>query len=115
MAAKLQGRAYLSSFVDAVLNKLSSLDVNSTPEAKKLADQKLFRKLRASLRATRPVLDDAEGKQIIDQEVKKWLVDLQDALYMADDLLNELSTKAAIATATPTPTQRDPGMMTKRP
>ncbi|MED6224387.1 hypothetical protein PIB30_083455 [Stylosanthes scabra] len=107
MAAKLQGRAYLSSFVDAVLNKLSSLDVNSTPEAKKLADQKLFRRLRASLRATRPVLDDAEQKQIIDQEVKKWLVDLQDALYMADDLLDELSTKAAIAT--PTPTQRDLG------
>ncbi|XP_025634705.2 putative disease resistance RPP13-like protein 1 [Arachis hypogaea] len=107
MAAKLQGRAYLSSFVDAVLNKLSSLDVNSTPEAKRLADQKLFRRLRASLRATRPVLDDAEQKQIRDQEVNKWLVDLQDALYMADDLLDELSTKAA--TATPTPTQRDPG------
>ncbi|XP_072077951.1 putative disease resistance RPP13-like protein 1 isoform X1 [Arachis hypogaea] len=107
MAAKLQGRAYLSSFVDAVLNKLSSLDVNSTPEAKKLADQKLFRRLRASLRATRPVLDDAEQKQIRDQEVNKWLVDLQDALYMADDLLDELSTKAA--TPTPTPTQRDPG------
>ncbi|MED6168464.1 hypothetical protein PIB30_011893 [Stylosanthes scabra] len=106
MAAKLQGRAYLSSFVDAVLNKLSSLDVNSNPAAK-LADQKLFRRLRASLRATRPVLDDAEHRQITDQEVKKWLVDLQDALYMADDLLDELSTKAATAPATPN--QRDLG------
>ncbi|QHO25793.1 Putative disease resistance RPP13-like protein [Arachis hypogaea] len=96
---------YLSSYVDAVLNKLSSLDVNSTPEAKKLADQKLFQRLKASLRATRPVLDDAEQKQIRDQEVNKWLVDLQDALYMADDLLDELSTKAVTAT----PTQRDPG------
>ncbi|XP_072066058.1 putative disease resistance RPP13-like protein 1 [Arachis hypogaea] len=105
MAAKLQGRAYLSSFADAVLNKLSSLDVNSTPDARKLADQKLLQKLRKSLRATRPVLDDAEQKQIRDQEVKKWLVDLQDALYLADDLLDELSTKAATAT----PTQRDPG------
>ncbi|XP_025635682.1 putative disease resistance RPP13-like protein 1 [Arachis hypogaea] len=108
-AAKLEGRAYLYSFVDAVLNKLSSLDVNSTPEAKKLADQKLLQKLRKSLRATRPVLDDAEQKQIRDQEVNKWLIDLQDALYMADDLLDELSTKAATATPTPTPTQRDPG------
>ncbi|XP_052112820.1 putative disease resistance protein At3g14460 isoform X2 [Arachis duranensis] len=109
MAAKLGGRAYLSSFVDGVLNKLSSLDVNSTPEAKKLADQKLFRRLKASLRATRPVLDDAEQKQIRDQEVNKWLVDLQDALYLADDLLDELSTKAATVPPTPTPTQRDPG------
>ncbi|MED6168472.1 hypothetical protein PIB30_011901 [Stylosanthes scabra] len=44
---------------------------------------------------------------MIDQEVKKWLVDLQDALYMADDLLDELSTKAAISTPTSTPS--DPG------
>ncbi|MED6167970.1 hypothetical protein PIB30_007639 [Stylosanthes scabra] len=107
MAAKLEGGAYLSSFVDAVLNKLFSLDVNSTPMARKLADQKFFQRLKLSLRAVRPVLDDAEQKQIRDdQEVKKWLVDLQDALYMADDLLDELSTKAATAT---TPTQRDPG------
>ncbi|MED6119003.1 hypothetical protein PIB30_007893 [Stylosanthes scabra] len=94
MAAKLEGRAFLSSFVDAVLNKLSS--VKSTP-----VDPKLLRRLRASLRAARPVLDDAEQKQIKDQEIKKWLVDFHDALYMADDLLDELSTKAS--------TQRDPG------
>nr|XP_029146922.1 putative disease resistance RPP13-like protein 1 [Arachis hypogaea] len=103
MVAKLQGRAYLSSFVDAVLDKLSALDANSTPIARKLADQKLFRSLRASLRATRLVLDDAEQKQIRDQEVRKWVVDLQDALYLADDLLEEISTKAAAVT------QRDPG------
>ncbi|MED6187658.1 hypothetical protein PIB30_078479 [Stylosanthes scabra] len=84
-------------------------DVNSTPTARKLADQKLFQRLRKSLRATRLVLDDAEQKQMIDHEVEKWLVDLQDALYMADDLLDELLTKAATLTPTPTPTERDPG------
>ncbi|MED6108123.1 hypothetical protein PIB30_020569 [Stylosanthes scabra] len=94
MAAKFQGRAYLSSFVDAILDKLSSLDVNSNPTARKLSDQNLFRRLRASLRATRPVLDDAEQKQIRDQQVKEWLLDLHDALYLVDDLLDELSTKA---------------------
>ncbi|RYR25226.1 hypothetical protein Ahy_B02g058875 [Arachis hypogaea] len=103
MAAKFEGGAYLSSFVDAVLNRLSS--VNSTPIASKLADQKLLQRMKASLRAVRCVLDNAEQKQIKDQEVKKWLVDLQDSLYMADDLLDELSTKAAIAT----PIQTDPG------
>ncbi|MED6210137.1 hypothetical protein PIB30_061338 [Stylosanthes scabra] len=96
MAATHKGRAYLYSLVDAVLDKLSALDVNSTPAATKLADQKLFRKLRKSLLATRSVLDDAELKQINDREVKKWLFDVQHALYMADDLLEELSTKAAM-------------------
>ncbi|XP_057741617.1 putative disease resistance protein At3g14460 isoform X1 [Arachis stenosperma] len=106
MAAKLEGGAYLSSFVDAVLKKLSLLDVNSTPMARKLADQDLLQRLKLSLRSVRPVLDDAEQKLIRnDQEVKKWLLDLQDALYMADDLLDKISTKAATAT----PTQRDPG------
>ncbi|MED6113158.1 hypothetical protein PIB30_068234 [Stylosanthes scabra] len=98
------GRALLSSFVDAVLNKLSSFDVNLTP-LKKPSDRKFLQRLRAALRAVRPVLDDAEQKQIKDHEVKSWLVNLQDALYMADDLLDELSTKAAVAT----PTQTDPG------
>ncbi|MED6208334.1 hypothetical protein PIB30_044088 [Stylosanthes scabra] len=50
------------------------------------------------------VLGDAELKQFTDKRVKKWLVDLQDALYSADDFLDELSTKAAIAAA-----QGDPG------
>ncbi|MED6144994.1 hypothetical protein PIB30_020807 [Stylosanthes scabra] len=48
-----------------------------------------------------PTLDDAELKQIEDKEVKQWLVEFQDVLYMADDLLEELSTK--VATVPPTP------------
>ncbi|XP_057733745.1 putative disease resistance RPP13-like protein 1 [Arachis stenosperma] len=63
----------------------------------------LLQKLEKSLYDVGPVLDDAELKQFSDKKVKKWLVDLQDALYKADDLLDELSTKAATAT------QRDPG------
>ncbi|XP_052113071.1 putative disease resistance RPP13-like protein 1 isoform X1 [Arachis duranensis] len=98
MAAKLEGGAFLSSFVNVVLNKLSSiLEDNSIPE------RELFRRLQKSLLAVRPVLDDADHKQFKDQEVNKWLVNLQDALYMADDLVDELNTKSAIAT------QRDPG------
>ncbi|MED6188709.1 hypothetical protein PIB30_088505 [Stylosanthes scabra] len=103
MAAKLEGGAYLSSFVDAISEKLSSLlehdfDLeldNSAPE--------LLQRLYDCLCDVAPVLDDAELKQLSDKRVKKWLVDLHDALYMVDDLLDELSTKAA--TAPP----RDPG------
>ncbi|KAL4393902.1 NB-ARC domain disease resistance protein [Arachis hypogaea] len=69
MAAKFEGGTYLSSFVDAVLNRLSS--VNSTPIASKLADQKLLQRMKASLRAVQCVLDNAQQKHIKDQEVKK--------------------------------------------
>ncbi|MED6118993.1 hypothetical protein PIB30_007883 [Stylosanthes scabra] len=102
MSAKLEGRALLSSFIDSALMKLST--VNSIP-ARKPDEQKLLRRLRANLRAVRPFLDDAEQKQFKDPEVKTWLVNLQDALYMADDLLDELSTKAVVASLT----QTDPG------
>ncbi|XP_016186709.2 putative disease resistance RPP13-like protein 1 [Arachis ipaensis] len=65
----------------------------------------LLGRLEKTLYEVGPVLDDAEQKQFTDKKVKKWLVDLQDALYFADDLVDELSTKAAIAT-----TLRDPGI-----
>ncbi|QHN76010.1 putative disease resistance protein At3g14460 [Arachis ipaensis] len=103
MAAKLEGGAYLSSFVDAISEKLSSiLKDDSVLEGNESALELLGR-LEETLSDVEPVLDDAELKQFSDKRVKKWLVDLQDALYVADDLLDELSTKAA--TANP----RDPG------
>ncbi|MED6108124.1 hypothetical protein PIB30_020570 [Stylosanthes scabra] len=102
MAAKLYGGAYLSSFVDALLEKLTSLlqdDDSSLVERNNLLER-----LEKSLRDVGAVLDDAEQKQFTVKKVKDWLVDLQDALYFADDLLDQLSTEAA--TATP----RDPGI-----
>ncbi|KAL1293047.1 putative disease resistance RPP13-like protein 1 isoform X1 [Arachis hypogaea] len=103
MAAKLEGRAYLSSFVDAVSKKLSSILEDDFVLERNDSELKLLERLDDCLCDVGPVLDDAELKQFSDERVKKWLVDLQDALYMADDFLDELSTKAA--TATP----RDPG------
>ncbi|XP_052113346.1 putative disease resistance protein At3g14460 isoform X3 [Arachis duranensis] len=100
MAAKLDGGAYLTSFVDAILDKLSSILEDDSVLDSVL---ELLERLQNSLYDAGPVLDDAEQKQFTDKRVKKWLVDLQDALYFADDLLDELSTKAAIAA-----TQGDP-------
>ncbi|MED6108118.1 hypothetical protein PIB30_020564 [Stylosanthes scabra] len=105
MAAKLDGGAYLTSFVDAILDNLSSiLEADDSVLSGNHSAMEWLPKLEKSLSDVRPVLDDAELKQFTDKRVKKWLVDLQDALYFADDLLDELSTK--IATATP----RDPGI-----
>ncbi|XP_057743029.1 putative disease resistance RPP13-like protein 1 [Arachis stenosperma] len=103
MAAKLDGGAYLTSFVDAVLDKLSSILEDDSVLNGNHSALELLRRLEISLYEVGPVLDDAEQKQFTNKRVKKWLLDLQDALYFADDLLNEISTKAAIAA-----TQRDP-------
>ncbi|MED6178783.1 hypothetical protein PIB30_110902, partial [Stylosanthes scabra] len=104
MAEKLYGGAYLSSFVDVVLDNLSKiLEDDDSVLIGNYSALKLLRSLEECLYDVRPVLDDAEHKQFTDKRVKNWLADLQDALYFADDLLDELSTK--IAPATP----RDPG------
>ncbi|MED6148293.1 hypothetical protein PIB30_051741 [Stylosanthes scabra] len=105
MAAKLYGGAYLSSFVDAVLDNLSKIleDDDSVLKGNYTALE-LLERLEKCLFEVGPFLDDAELKQFTNKRVKVWLADLQDALYLADDLLDELSTKSATATAS----QRDP-------
>ncbi|MED6114245.1 hypothetical protein PIB30_078538 [Stylosanthes scabra] len=94
MAAKLEGGAYLSSFVDVISEKLASIHEDDSV----LLDfsQELLQRLDDCLCDIRPVLDDAELKQFNDKRVKKWLVDLQDALYMADDLLDGLSIQVTL-------------------
>ncbi|QHO26194.1 Putative disease resistance RPP13-like protein [Arachis hypogaea] len=104
MAAKLYGGAYLSSFADVVFDKLSSILEDDSVLNGNDSALELLGRLEKSLYEVGPVLDDAEQKQFTNKRVKKWLVDLQDALYFADDLLDEISTKAAIAA-----TQREPG------
>ncbi|XP_020972300.1 putative disease resistance RPP13-like protein 1 isoform X5 [Arachis ipaensis] len=101
MAEKLYGGAYLSPLVDAVLDNTTSI---LEEDDSFLERNNLLVRLQNCLYNVGPVLDDAELKQFSDKKVKEWLVDLQDALYMADDLLDEISTKAAIAA-----TKRDAG------
>nr|XP_025616446.1 putative disease resistance protein At3g14460 [Arachis hypogaea] len=98
MASKLEGGAYLSSFVDAISKKLSSILEDDSVLEGNDSVLELLERLDEILCDVEHVLDDAELKQFRNDRVKKWLVDLQDALYMADDFLDELSTKAAIAT-----------------
>ncbi|MED6208129.1 hypothetical protein PIB30_042307 [Stylosanthes scabra] len=103
MAAKLYGGAYLSSFVDSVLDNVSKILEDDSVLYGNHSANKFLKKLKKCLLVdVAPFLDDAELKQFTNKNVKKWLVDLQDALYMADDFLDELSTKAA------TVTQEDP-------
>ncbi|MED6156537.1 hypothetical protein PIB30_015424 [Stylosanthes scabra] len=105
MAEKLYGGAYLSSFVEAILDNLSKILEDDSVLYGNHSALEFLERLQNCLYEVGPVLDDAELKQFADKKVKKWLADLQDALYFADDYLDELSTK--IATASP----RDPAMV----
>ncbi|KAH1257056.1 putative disease resistance protein [Glycine max] len=88
---KLVGSASLYAFLQIVLDKLASTEVVNLIRGEK----KLLQKLKTTLIKVSAVLDDAEKKQITDDSrVKDWLNDLKDAVYKADDLLDELSTKA---------------------
>ncbi|CAI0386795.1 unnamed protein product [Linum tenue] len=57
-------------------------------------NDKLLRKLKTLLNSVNGVLDDAEEKQIIKPSVEKWLNELKDAVYEADDLLDEIGYEA---------------------
>ncbi|KAK6933756.1 Rx, N-terminal [Dillenia turbinata] len=53
-----------------------------------------LRKWRSMLRKIKPVLGDAEQKQMNDREVKRWLHDLLVLAYDADDALDDLGCEA---------------------
>ncbi|KAJ1402110.1 P-loop containing nucleoside triphosphate hydrolase [Sesbania bispinosa] len=94
MAGALVGGAFLSGFINVVFDRLSSPEVLSLIRSKKL-DEGLLLRLKNTLYAVEAVLNDAELKQIKDSAVNKWLDDLKDAVYVADDILDHVSTKAA--------------------
>ncbi|XP_057430698.1 putative disease resistance RPP13-like protein 1 [Lotus japonicus] len=93
MAVALVGGAFLSGFVNVALDKLTSPEFLNFIRRKKLDN--LHLRLKTTLYAVKAVLNDAEQKHITDSEVKNWLDDLKDAVYVADDVLDLLSTKAA--------------------
>uniref|UniRef100_A0A0R0KEM2 Disease resistance RPP13-like protein 1 n=1 Tax=Glycine max TaxID=3847 RepID=A0A0R0KEM2_SOYBN len=92
--AEAVGGAFLSAFLDVVFDKLVTDDVVDFIRGKKL-DLNLLENLKTTLRLVGAVLDDAEKKQIKLSSVNQWLIELKDALYEADDLLDEISTKSA--------------------
>ncbi|THG14540.1 hypothetical protein TEA_011117 [Camellia sinensis var. sinensis] len=55
---------------------------------------KLLKKLKSKLLRLSVILNDAEKQQFTNQLVKDWLDELKDAIYHADDLVDEIATKA---------------------
>ncbi|XP_017983153.1 PREDICTED: putative disease resistance RPP13-like protein 1 [Theobroma cacao] len=93
MAAELVGGAFLSAFLQVLFDRMASPDVLDFIRGERL-NRQLFQKLEATLLSVNAVLDDAEGKQIVHHNVRKWLNELKDAVYDAEDLLDEVATEA---------------------
>ncbi|TYI29607.1 hypothetical protein ES332_A05G328600v1 [Gossypium tomentosum] len=86
-------KAFLSDSIKVLLDRIVSGDVLRLIKGKKL-EPFLLKKLKPTLMSVKAVLDDAENKQITNPNVKSWTDELKDAVYDADDLLDEISTEA---------------------
>ncbi|KAG8493260.1 hypothetical protein CXB51_010721 [Gossypium anomalum] len=87
------GEAFLSASIEVLLDRIVSADVLRFIKGKKL-EAMLLNKLKPTLVSVKVVLDDAENKQITNPNVKSWIDELKDAVYDAEDLLDEISTEA---------------------
>ncbi|KAG8493259.1 hypothetical protein CXB51_010720 [Gossypium anomalum] len=87
------GEAFLSASIEVLLDRIVSGDVLRLMKGKKL-EAVLLNKLKPTLMSVKAVLDDAENKQITNPNVKSWTDELKDAVYDAEDLLDEISTEA---------------------
>ncbi|XP_060967338.1 putative disease resistance RPP13-like protein 1 [Cannabis sativa] len=92
MAAELVGGALLSAFLDPLVQKLAS-EVKDFFRGKDVI-LKLVTELKTLLCSADLLLIDAEEKLIKDARVRKWLDDLKDAIYDADDLVYKIDTEA---------------------
>ncbi|RVW24527.1 putative disease resistance RPP13-like protein 1 [Vitis vinifera] len=93
MVGAIVGGAFLSASIQVLLDRLASRNVLTFLRGQKLSAT-LLRKLKIKLVAVQAVLDDAEAKQFTKSAVKDWMDDLKDAVYDAEDLLDEITTEA---------------------
>nr|KYP45291.1 Putative disease resistance RPP13-like protein 1 [Cajanus cajan] len=93
MALAVVGGAFLSAFINVLFDKLASPEVVNFIRGKNPG--KLLQAVNNKLLLVSHVFEDAEKRQITDPNVKKWLNVLKDLVYEVDDLLDEVSTKAA--------------------
>ncbi|KAM3733741.1 hypothetical protein ACB098_11G160000 [Castanea mollissima] len=93
MAGALVGGAFLSAFLQVAFDRLASRDFLDFLKGRKDIDGSL-KKLKKLLRSANVVLVDAEEKQYTNLSVKEWLDELKHAVYVADDILDEIGYEA---------------------
>jgi len=89
MAAELVGGALLSAFLQVAFDRLASPQVVDFFRGRKL-DEKLLSNLNIMLHSINALADDAEQKQFRDPHVKAWLFAVKEAVFDAEDLLDEI-------------------------
>ncbi|KAL2335691.1 hypothetical protein Fmac_016904 [Flemingia macrophylla] len=89
MASALVGGALLSAFLQVAFDRLASPQVLDFFRLRKL-DEDLLSKLNIKLLSIDALADDAEQKQFRDPRVKAWLAAARDAVFDAEDLLDEI-------------------------
>ncbi|KAI9115401.1 hypothetical protein K1719_013720 [Acacia pycnantha] len=89
MAGALVGGAFLSAFLQVAFDRLASRHVLDFFKKPKL-NQTLLSKLKIVLLSIDAVVDDAEQKQITNPKVKDWIDMVKDAVFDAEDVLDEI-------------------------
>ena len=93
MAEALVGGAFLSAFLNVLLDRMASRQVVNFFSGQKI-NNSLLERLETAMRSASRVLDDAEEKQITSTDVWDWLAEIKDAVYKADDFLDAIAYKA---------------------
>ncbi|XP_059441962.1 putative disease resistance RPP13-like protein 1 [Corylus avellana] len=57
-------------------------------------NERLLHKLKIALLSVNALVEDAEEKQLTKPAVKEWLEESKDAVYEAEDVLDEIATEA---------------------
>ena len=91
--ATIVAEAFLSAFVEVLLEKMISHEFMNFFRCKKL-DISLLEKIKTTLLSLQSILNDAEEKQIRNHAVKQWLENLRDVVFQADDLFDKINTEA---------------------
>ncbi|WKA00385.1 hypothetical protein VitviT2T_018741 [Vitis vinifera] len=93
MALEIFAGAFLSASLHVLFDRLASSEVWTFIGGQKVSEELLL-ELGMKLLVVDKVLDHAEVKQFTDERVKRWLVRVKNAVYDAEDLLDEITTEA---------------------